>query len=207
MFEYDLNQLLEKFPLPDGVEDAIVNRAELAEALNKSANTIDDYRKKNMPMHTEGGNGTAYEFKLSECWAWYHGWKEREAEIGVQKKSAITQLRMALLNSDGDELSSLSPNEQKAVYEAEKAYMDSAYNRGILIKRSDVIRGLETLFALFKQQYETLPDILERTVSLTPAEIDEVVKLAEAQQEIFFDTVRDSELLENKDAEQMKAAQ
>ena len=39
-----------KYPLPDGVADADVNRAQLAEALGVSEPTIDRFRKEGLPV-------------------------------------------------------------------------------------------------------------------------------------------------------------
>lgn len=177
-FEFDLDDLLARYPLPDGMDDTLVNREQLANALVKSANTIDDYhRNKGMPVREQGGNGKPYVFSLAECWAWYHGWKEAEAAKSAEADAAANQLRLALLNdaSRDDETARMSPREQREFYQAEEAYMTSANGRRDHVKRDDVIETIEDLFTLVRERVQAMPDAMERECGLTKQQVEWVV--------------------------------
>ncbi len=65
-----IDDLMAKFPLPDGVPDAVLNREELADALGTSINTISAWIAQGMPVQQVGGNGKADELRLAHCHAW-----------------------------------------------------------------------------------------------------------------------------------------
>ncbi|MBL3611465.1 hypothetical protein JMM60_22460, partial [Rhodovulum sulfidophilum] len=56
----DLADLRRLYPLPEGVEDTAMNRAQIARALDVSDNTISKWIAQGMPVLEEGGNGREY---------------------------------------------------------------------------------------------------------------------------------------------------
>lgn len=57
----ELRSMLERYPLPKGVQDADMNQEEIAQALNTTVNTIAKWiRQDEMPVVQQGGNGKAY---------------------------------------------------------------------------------------------------------------------------------------------------
>lgn len=54
---------VERFPLPAGVADAVLNKSQLARALAVSEPTIDRWVADGMPVLSAGTNGRSYEFQ------------------------------------------------------------------------------------------------------------------------------------------------
>jgi phage terminase Nu1 subunit (DNA packaging protein) len=149
-----------EFPLPPGVADAVLNRAQLARALNKSEPTIDRYIADKMPCLTEGTNGRAWEFQLSDCWTWLKRRERDEAARTSQAEEAVQQMRLALIggNDVDDEVRSLSPRQRKEAYDAEHAFMMAALARGDLVRRADVVDAFEQVFKTLRDAFTVLPD-------------------------------------------------
>ena len=117
--EIDLADALRRFPLPEGLEDVVVNRARLAEGLNTSENTVTKWLANGMPCLKDGSNGTPYEFQLSECYAWRMAVLEAEAVADAYAKAQVSQLRMAFLNpgEDDEQAPQLSAKDMRAIAE------------------------------------------------------------------------------------------
>ncbi|MCP4932724.1 MAG: terminase small subunit [bacterium] len=179
-FEFDIDELKAVHPLPDGLVDQIVNRDELASGLDKSHVMIDRYRKGGMPVLSEGGNGRSYEFQLHDCWAWYHGMNAHRTAQKDETQQQMDLLRRALLGTDYDEdMLRLTPKQQAEEYEAQRRYAESALVQGTLVRVSEQVLLLTTVFGILRQQLLGLPDIMERQVGLTPdqaATMDMVAK-------------------------------
>jgi len=154
--------------LPAGVVDAVLNRGELARALNKSEPTIDRYIVDGMPCLVEGTNGRAWEFQLSACWAWLKGRERAESEKRTIAESAVQQMRLALIggNDLADSDRTLSPRERREAYDAEAAFMMAALQRLDLVRRGDVVEAWEEVFKIFREAMTAFPDRLEREVGL-----------------------------------------
>ena len=177
--------------LPPGVEDVVLNRAQLASALNKSEPTITAWLREGLPFLTAGTNGRSYEFQLSECWKWVRA-KEQEAE---QRRSAadaaVLQMRLALVGgseADEDE-AALSPKQRRELYDAEQSFMNAATMRMALVKRPEVVSMLEDVLLSVRDAVTALPDRLEREAGLTGKALDLCINicdqvLAEAQKRI-----------------------
>ena len=56
---------VDAFPLPDGVDDGVLNRGQLAEALRVSEPSITSWIRDGMPVLSQGGNGQAITFWLN----------------------------------------------------------------------------------------------------------------------------------------------
>ena len=177
--------------LPPGVEDVVLNRAQLASALNKSEPTITAWLREGLPFISAGTNGKSYEFQLSECWRWVQG-KEAEAESRrTSADAAVMQMRLALVG--GSELDahevSLSPKARRELYDAEQAFMTTALQRQALVKLPEVVSMLEDVLLTVRDAVTALPDRLEREAGLTGKPLDLAITicdqvLAEAQKRI-----------------------
>ena len=166
----------DQFPLPDGVDDQVLNRAQLARALDKTVVTVDDYVAKGMPVEEKGSNGQAYKFQLSRCWAWLRERDTAEAERNEAAERAVGQMRLALLGGeDGDSEQALSPKDRAALYESEHRYMQAAQLRGELVRRGDMVDLLERVFAIVRDSVSALPDRLARECGLSGHQIDRTI--------------------------------
>ncbi|KZK82401.1 Phage DNA packaging protein Nu1 [Pseudovibrio sp. Ad46] len=171
---------VERYPLPDGVEDVVVNKRHLAEAFKKSLPTIDQWISEGMPCESKGTNGQAYEFRLSVCYAWQ---KEREASEAAEEEkiqSNIRQMQMALLGGgSGSSEMALTPRQRKELYETEAAYNKLAQSRGELIGRADVVALLERSFSAVRNAVNGMPDRLSRDVGLDGRQSEAAVVVAD----------------------------
>ena len=177
--------------LPPGVEDVVLNRVQLASALNKSEPTISAWLREGLPFITAGTNGRSYEFQLSDCWKWVQA-KEREAEgRRSAADAAVLQMRLALVGGteadDGE--AALSPKQRRELYEAEQAFMITALQRQAVVKRPEVVSMLEDVLLTVRDAVTALPDRLEREAGLTGKPLDLAISicdqiLAEAQKRI-----------------------
>lgn len=168
--------------LPAGVVDAVLNRGDLARALNKSEPTIDRYVADGMPFLVEGTNGRAWEFQLSACWKWLKDRDRAEAEKQSLAEQAVQQMRLALIGGGDphDEERGLTPKQRQEAYDAERAFMMTALARGEQVKRAQVIEGYEEFFKLFSQLLTTLPDKLEREAGITGKGIELAIRVCDA---------------------------
>ena len=159
-----------------GGAEPLLNRAQIAQIFNVSENTIDKWRSKGMPVEVEGGNGTPYGFKFSDCKAWYD---EAQATAAAEKKAAddfVAQQRMAFLGIDRkDEKAGLTPTQMRDLAQAELVWMQAAERRRALIQADEVIELLDTIFGEMRAGLDNLPDWLEREYSLTGDQVERVV--------------------------------
>lgn len=168
--------------LPAGVVDAVLNRGELAQALNISEPTLDRYIAAGLPYLVEGTNGRAWEFQLSACWTWL---KQREAVEADKRSSAamaVQQMRLALIGGNDlhDEERSLSPKQRQEAYDAERAFMLAALQRGDLVKRSEVVEAFEDVFKTLRDALTALPDRLERDAGLSGKAIEMAIRISDS---------------------------
>lgn len=177
--------------LPPGVEDVVLNRAQLASALNKSEPTITAWLREGLPFLTAGTNGRSYEFQLSDCWKWVRE-KEREAEQRrTSADAAVLQMRLALVG--GTEVDAgeamLNPKQRRELYEAEQVFMTTALQRQALVRRPEVVSMLEDVLLTVRDSVTALPDRLEREAGITGKALELAIAicdqvLSEAQKRI-----------------------
>ena len=171
---------VERYPLPDGVEDVVVNKRHLAEAFKKSLPTIDQWIAEGMPFESKGTNGQAYEFQLSVCYAWRQAREAAEAAEEEKIQSNIRQMQMALLGGgSGSSEMALTPRQRKELYETEAAYNKLAQSRGELISRADVLAMLERTFSAVRNAVNGMPDRLSRDVGLDGRQSEAAVVVAD----------------------------
>lgn len=170
---------LSAWPLPDGLDDGVLNRTLLGRAFDVSENTISKWVLQGMPVEEVGGNGSSYSFRLSHCWAWR---KQREETLRFEKEQAESlaqQAAMAFLNlgSDADEGErGLSAKAMKELAEADYQRNRAAELRGELVRASRVQALFEDLIVQFRVTMDTLPDWAEAEFGLTPRQVDAMQK-------------------------------
>ncbi len=167
-----------KYPLPEGVTDAVVNMTQLAHAFNVSTNTVSKWVARGLPVLTKGENGQAYEFQLSECWAWYQGRQEEARRKKEEGDRAAQQMAMAFLNDDAatEDDGWLSPREIRELTEAHIKRNQLDEQRGRLVRAERVSRLLEDIVIIFGSGLDTLPDWAEREFGLTNDQVDRMQK-------------------------------
>jgi phage terminase Nu1 subunit (DNA packaging protein) len=167
--------------LPEGVDDAVLNRAQLARALNKSEPSIDRYRGDGMPYLTEGTNGRAWEFQLSACWSWLKDRERDDVEQRSQAEKAVQQMRLALIggDDDADHDRALSPRQRQEAYDAERAWMLAALQRGDLVRRAEVVEAFEDVFKTLRDALTGLPDKLERELGMQGKALDLAIEICD----------------------------
>ena len=95
--EADVAVLVEQYPLPKTVDDVVLNRDDLAQAMGVSINTVSQWIGNGMPVLQEGGNGKAYELRLSQCWAWRQATQAAEERRSAEISKAVQAMRLELV--------------------------------------------------------------------------------------------------------------
>lgn len=165
---------VDEYPLPDGIEDVVLNRNFLAQAMNVSEPTITKWISAGMPVLSRGGNGTSYEFQLSHCYAW-RMWQQQEAESTRRRSAEVAkQMAMTFLNheeGEGDH-ATMSPKDVREWAEAELARNKAEEQRGDMVRRHRVERLLQTMVSITRDALVGYGDFLEAELGLEPREVD-----------------------------------
>jgi phage terminase Nu1 subunit (DNA packaging protein) len=173
---FEIEEALRRFPLPDGLSDAVVNRAQLATALGVSENTITKYVTQGIPVITAGANGQSYEFQLSECYAW-RMWRDDEVRaIKAAGDAAARQMAMLFRNSDDDDDDQPFMSARQIQEEADADYrrQRAAELRGELVRASKMRVLLEDILMEFRTSITTLVDYCEIEFGLKPDQTDKL---------------------------------
>lgn len=174
--------LVAAYPLPAGVPDAVVNKYQLAHALDVSQTTLDKWRQDGLPFEEAGTNGRAYVFRLSVCYGWSSKRRADDASSRLASEGAAQQLRLALVGGDasaGAPKAHLSPREQRDLLELERAYMIAARDRGELMRADDVAETAQGVFVAIRDGLDALPDRLGRELGLDGAGIEAAQRIAD----------------------------
>lgn len=165
------------WPLPEGVEDTPMNRAELSAYMNVSTNTIDAWIKAGLPVFEEGSNGRAYVFMLGDCCQWRHEREEKDNGKKLSAAAAIEKRQAAFLNlDDGDLGGPMTAKERREAALADLDYNRAALQRRELCRMSDVTDLIEDLFLIVREEADALPDKLERSLGLTPEQVNKLIE-------------------------------
>jgi phage terminase Nu1 subunit (DNA packaging protein) len=172
----DLDELVARHPLPEGVPDATVNKAQLATALGASDTTLSNWLRRGLPFEEAGTNGREYKFRLSTAFAWVQAMREGEAEARRAGDEAAAQLSLALLGDDAldRDAATLSPGEQKRLLEVELQRLQLAREKGALIKRDEVVGAFEDTFAAIRDALDALPDRLARELGVEGRDLERI---------------------------------
>jgi hypothetical protein len=87
----------------------------------------------------------------------------------------------------------LKPWERKAHYQAEHEKLRLQVERGELVPAIEVERGHGQIFAIATQAFDTLPDVLERDVGLTPLQLARVEKHVDETREALYQALIEGE--------------
>lgn len=175
--------LVERFPLPPGVPDALVNKKLLAAALDVSTTTVDAWLvlppAERIPWVTMGTNGRSYEFRLSVAFAWRQARDAAEATDRRLAENATAQLRLALLGGGSEDRAraTLSPKDQREALAVEKEWMLAAQKRRDLLRAQDVADTWEAAFVAIRDTLDAAPDILARELALDGASVEKVQRI------------------------------
>ncbi|WP_420578794.1 hypothetical protein [Oceaniradius stylonematis] len=203
----DLERLVAEFPLPDGVEDVVLNREELADHLATTVNTVSQWIGAGMPVQQEGGNGKAYELRLAHCYAWRQA-KKRDQDLRSEKvRRNAAAMRLALVGgASGESLDALDPKQKREILAAQIEQERFMRHRNELLPRDDVRDLLEHLFAMVRDTMEAAPDRVERVEAIPPKAVqamidvcDGVVDEVRMRIENFWDLRRPDKRSERKD--------
>jgi phage terminase Nu1 subunit (DNA packaging protein) len=170
--QFDLEKAVARFALPDGVQDAVVNRTQLGIALQVSENTVTKYVQAGMPAIQEGANGREWQFQLSECYAW-RMWRDEEQRLRRAKSDeAAQQLSLLFRNADEDDHGpALTARQIEEESSAEIRRLEAARRRGDLVQAARMRALLEDLLVQFKTSIMTLTDFAEMEFDLTAEQV------------------------------------
>lgn len=157
-----------------------LNKHQLADALSVSPNTIDQWRKAGMPVVSEGTNGRAYAFDPQACLAWREDREQRRQREQAAAEETVAQLRLALDPVAEARRETLSPAEQREVYDAAARYMAVARQRRELVEADAVVAMLEATLAGLRDAVDALPDQIARDLGLTGEQTERVVAYCDA---------------------------
>ncbi|MEO6709865.1 MAG: hypothetical protein ABIP42_09800 [Planctomycetota bacterium] len=177
----DIAALVARYPLPAGVPDVILNREELAEALDTSLNTVTAWLNAGMPCQEVGRNGKPYELRLSHCFAWNEARKQNEEMRSSSARDAISAMRLALVGGkSGDSIEALDPKQRRDILTAQLAHEQLERERNRLLRREDVREAFENLLSLARDTLEISPDRIERKdPTLTPKAVNSLVEMCD----------------------------
>ncbi|WP_406870085.1 DUF1441 family protein [Thioclava sp. 'Guangxiensis'] len=165
------------YPLPDGLSDGVMNRAQLAIAFNVSENSVTKWVGQGMPVLTAGQNGVSYEFQLSHCYAWRRTRDEQSRATKATRDAHAMQASLAFRNLDEEqeeEEGGLTAKQLREWSEAEYHRNRVAEQRGELVRAAKVSELLEDLIGVVATALGTMPDHLERDLGLGVEEVAKV---------------------------------
>jgi phage terminase Nu1 subunit (DNA packaging protein) len=176
----EIDDLVARYPLPEGVPDCVMNREELAEALATSLNTVTAWMSAGMPVDQIGGNGKAYELRLSVCWAWRQA-RRAEEDLRSQKvRDSQAAMRLALVGGEsGDSIEALNPKERREIIAAQIEHERFSAQRKQLMQRDDVTAMLEHIFTMVRDTMEAAPDRVERVEAMPPKAVNAFVDVCD----------------------------
>ncbi|MFD1913810.1 hypothetical protein [Halodurantibacterium flavum] len=168
---------LSAWPLPEGAEDGVMNRVQLARAFSVSENTITKWISLGMPVLSDGQNGVAYEFQLSHCYAWRQDRDSKARAAKARGDQLAMQAALAFRNLDADQEEAeggLTADELRKWSEAEFHRNRVDEQRRRLVRAEAVSRVFEQLLVLVGNTFDTLPDWAEVNLGLS---VDQVAQL------------------------------
>ncbi|MBR9893322.1 terminase small subunit [bacterium] len=179
---FQLEEALRRFPLPEGQTDITVNRRQCATALDVSEPMITRYLDQGLPVLSRGSNGQAYEFQLSEVYAWK---MSRDAEVRRQDEAAeqaAMQMRLLFRNDGEDDDGAGALTAQEIAQEADADYKrnKAAELRGELTRTARVREVFEEVLVEFRNQVTTLVDFAEMEFSLKPDQVEKMQRRCDA---------------------------
>ncbi|WLR92169.1 hypothetical protein [Shinella zoogloeoides] len=180
MTETQIEALVERYPLPEGVVDCVMTREELADAVAVSLPTITEWIGRGMPVREMGGQGKPYQLVLSHCWAWRQAWKAQEDLRSDQVKRAQAAMRLALVGgSAGESLEALDPKTRREILAVQIEQERFQRERNELLRRADVAEAFDTLLGMVRDTMESAPDRIERREAIPAKVTDQLVEICD----------------------------
>lgn len=177
MNDADIASLVERFPLPEGVPDAVLNKRELTDFFGVSLPTLDAWVMDGMPALSRGTNGREWEFQASAAWAWKCNRDEGERAKSTKAQAAIAAMRLALIGGkSGNSMQSLAPKERQQLYDVEASWEKLKRERNQSLDRDEVVQVLTDLLSMVRDGVSSLPDSLERKLNLDGKGVDIAVE-------------------------------
>lgn len=165
------------YPLPDDVSEDVMNRGQIAHALNVSEPTITSWINDGMPVRSKGGNGQAYEFQPSHCYAWRMHRLHGEQQARAAADGSAAKMRLLFQNLDDDQAvdeASWTPRQIKEAAEADYHRSRAGELRGELVRRDRVVRLIEGMLTTTRQTVMTLPDYAEQEFGLSARQSEQM---------------------------------
>jgi phage terminase Nu1 subunit (DNA packaging protein) len=176
----EIEELVRRHSLPEGVEDCVLNREEMAEALATSLPSLSTWINAGMPVLKEGGNGQSYELQLAHCWAWRQEKRAVEDLASQKRRETIQAMRLALVGGEaGDSLEALPAKERREIIAVQMVQEEFQVSRNQLLRRDDVLEMTENLFAMVRDVMESAPDQVERVMPLPPKAVDALQEICD----------------------------
>jgi len=171
-------------PLPNGVPDTLVNKAQLEVGLGVSGTTISTWLRRPdnpLPYESAGANGRSYQFRLSVAYAWMQSMRAEEESAKAAGDAAAAQLSLALLGGESAAGSSgkMSLSDQRKLLELEALRRVEAQNRRDLVWRADVAEAFEAYNATVRDALDALPDKLARALGLEGRDLEKVEQVCD----------------------------
>lgn len=203
----NLAELVARYPLPGGVPDAIMNKAELAEAFDVSVNAVDQMLRRGLPVEKIGSNGTAYEIKLSHAWAWRQHREDSEAATRAQARTSIAQLELHYAGLQPDALTDgLSVADRQAVAVAMVHHMKASEMRRSLVRVDEMAELIERVLGHVRDAVCALPDRAERELGITEAQAEGLTEICDLILTRAAEMIEDAELAERDETFDLKMA-
>lgn len=194
----DLRSVLDRFPLPAGVQDADCNQEEIAQALNTTVNTVAKWIKQDgMPVAQAGGNGKAYVLRLSHCWAWRMA-RDADADLkNRHNRAQVAAMQASFLGLDLDDpQAQMTAKQRRETADADIAWSRAAHLRRQLLPLADVVDLLESVCKVMRDGIEAMPDRLERELGLRPDQVQAVVRIGNDVLQAMAEKIEEAELQE-----------
>lgn len=175
-----IDDLVKRYPLPDGVPDAVLQKGELAQFMGVTLPTIESWIVKGMPVLEAGNSGRPWRLQASHVYAWRQSWLDEEQARSDEARAAIAAMRLKLIDGEvGDSIQGLPPRERKALYEVELAHRQLLTESNQLMPRDKVRELLEEMFSLIRDTATSMSDRCEREAGLTGEQIETIDRIGE----------------------------
>ena len=120
------------------------------------------------------------------------GVEERRGHPVYRPRDALTAIYGAGVGESSDP-DGMRPFERKAHYQAEHEKLRLQVERGELVPSIEVEQGHGQIFAIVTQAFDTLPDVLERDVGLSPLQLARVEKHVDETREALYQRLIEGE--------------
>lgn len=192
----ELQELLDRYPLPADIKDVNLNKDGVARALNTTLPTLNRWMEKpGFPMIQPGGAGRNYVFRLSHVYAWWRNDQEQQELRSKQVQASIEKMHALQLGLELDDpQAKLTAKQRKELAEADYQWSRATMMRRQLVRLDDVQVLLDDLMRSFRESAEALTDRLERELHLTPKQLEAVSRASRDALEALAERIEREQL-------------